>query len=120
MASLEELEERLAKLERRFGGLRQEAAAARVLAGGADRDVSDLAETVKAQTRVLGALRETQVEQGQKLESLDKKVTALDKKVTGLDSKVTELDERVTTGFGTLTHGMTTIEGLLRELIERQ
>lgn len=106
MASLEELEERLAVLERRFGDLRQEAAAARVLAGGADRDVSDVSDAVKAQTRVLGALRETQVEHGQKLDDLDKKITGL--------------DERMTAGFGKLTHGMTAIEGMLRELIERQ
>lgn len=70
------IEERLSKLEAEIsllrGEVRDEAAAhrgltadiasARHLAGAADRDVSELAEQMRAHTRSLNALRETQVE----------------------------------------------------------
>lgn len=62
MASLEDLEERLSTLERRFSEVRSDAAAARVLAGAADRDVSEFRQALNAHTKVLGALRETQTE----------------------------------------------------------
>jgi hypothetical protein len=66
MGSLEEPEQRVAVMEAELAVVRQEAAAARALAAGADRDVSapslrDRAE-VRGHTRMLGALRETQLE----------------------------------------------------------
>ncbi|MEO6087737.1 MAG: hypothetical protein ABIQ18_31960 [Umezawaea sp.] len=62
MASLEDLERRLSTLENRFAEVRSDDAAARVLAGAADRDVSEFRQALNAHTKVLGALRETQVE----------------------------------------------------------
>jgi hypothetical protein len=56
------LEERVAALEAEIGVIRQEAAAARALAAGADRDVADYRAELRGQTRMIGALRETQVE----------------------------------------------------------
>ena len=44
-----------------------DAAAARVLAGGADRDVSEVRAELRAHTQSLNALRETQLEQGQRM-----------------------------------------------------
>jgi len=44
-----------------------DAAAARVLAGGADRDVSEVRAELRAHTQALNALRETQLEQAQKM-----------------------------------------------------
>jgi peptidoglycan hydrolase CwlO-like protein len=67
---------------------RADASAARVLAGGADRDVSDVKTLLRAHTQTLNALRETQVEQGQKLSRLDAKVDQMDAKVDHLDAKV--------------------------------
>lgn len=59
---MEELEGRVTALEGQMRSVRQDAAAARVLAGGADRDVAALAQRMDAQTRLMQALRETQVE----------------------------------------------------------
>lgn len=59
--SLEELERRVATLEAELAIVRQEAAAARALAAGADGDVADVRAELRGHTRVLGALRETQV-----------------------------------------------------------
>jgi hypothetical protein len=42
--------------------LEEEAAAARALAAGADRDVAEYRAEMRAHTRVLSALRETQLE----------------------------------------------------------
>jgi predicted TIM-barrel fold metal-dependent hydrolase len=49
-------------LETELALVRQEAAAARALAAGADRDVADYRAELRAHTRTLGALRETQLE----------------------------------------------------------
>lgn len=112
MATLEELEQRLAALEERVAAIREDAAAARVLAGGADRDVTRFGETLGAHTRVLNALRETQLEQGTEL-------TAVAGRVDALSGRVDALSDRVDEGFGKLTVGMTGISRLLRGLIER-
>ncbi|WP_410571713.1 hypothetical protein [Amycolatopsis sp. cmx-4-61] len=67
MSSLEDLEARVTALEEQVRHTRQDAAAARILAGTADRDVSEFKQTLNGHTQVLNALRETQVEQGQEI-----------------------------------------------------
>lgn len=67
MSSLDDLERRIAALEQELVVVRQEAAAARALAAGADRDVADYRAELRGHTRLLSALRETQLEQGQAL-----------------------------------------------------
>jgi chromosome segregation ATPase len=62
MGSLEELEQRVAAMEAELAVVRQEAAAARALAAGADRDVAEYRAELRGHTRTLGALRETQLE----------------------------------------------------------
>ncbi|MFC4080031.1 hypothetical protein [Amycolatopsis samaneae] len=74
MASLEDLEARVVSLEQQVAHIRQDAAAARVLAGAADRDVSEFRQTLNGHISVLNAVRETQLEQGQRLENLERKV----------------------------------------------
>jgi hypothetical protein len=49
--NLEELAQRVAALEAEIGVLRQEAAAARALAAGADRDVADYRAELRGHTR---------------------------------------------------------------------
>ncbi|WP_026425050.1 hypothetical protein [Actinokineospora inagensis] len=71
---MDDFEARLTAVERELRAVRQDAAAARVLAGGADRDVSALTARLDAQTRLLSALRETQVEHGQQLGTLEAEV----------------------------------------------
>jgi hypothetical protein len=71
MASMEELEARVSALEGQMRYVREDAAAARVLAGGADRDVSAFGAKLDAHQRLLEALRETQVEQDRRLAGLE-------------------------------------------------
>ena len=105
MPDSSDLETRVAALEARLGVVEQqvstaqtEASAARELAAGADRDVSEVRAELRAHTRALNALRETQVEQGQ----------AMDR---GFAEMRVRLDQ--TTG------GLDQILGLLNSLIAR-
>ncbi|MGH3919287.1 MAG: hypothetical protein ACRDRY_04955 [Pseudonocardiaceae bacterium] len=95
----EDIETRVTILEREVVRLREQVAlvssdadAARVLAAGADHDVSEVRAELRAHTQALNALRETQLE--------------TDLKVSGLDQKVTE-------GFAMLGTGMAQITALL-------
>jgi chromosome segregation ATPase len=99
--SNDDIETRVTILEREVVQLRKQmalsssdAAAARVLAAGADHDVSEVRAELRAHTQALNALRETQLE--------------LDQKVSGLDQKVTE-------GFALLGTGMAQITALLTQ-----
>jgi chromosome segregation ATPase len=72
-----DLEGRVRDLEREVARLkdgveisRADAAAARVLASGADRDVSDVKTLLRAHTQSLNALRETQQEHQGELRTL--------------------------------------------------
>jgi hypothetical protein len=103
--NLDELAQRVAALEVEVGVLRQEAAAARALAAGADRDVADYRAELRGHTRTLNALRETQLDQGQA--------------ITGIGEKVDQLTGAV--GHLRDQHGasLTEIVGLLNRLIDR-
>jgi chromosome segregation ATPase len=85
MGSLEELEGRVSALEVQMRGVRQDAAAARVLAGGADRDVSALAARLDAQTRLMEALRETQIEDHQHIAELRRGLARFEQRFDGLE-----------------------------------
>ena len=61
MSSFDEHERRLAAVEAELPLLRSEAIATRALAAGADQDVADVRSELRAHTRMLTALRETQV-----------------------------------------------------------
>ena len=88
-----DLEARVAALEARLGEVEQQvstaqtdASAARELAAGADRDVSEVRAELRAHTRALNALRETQVEQGQAIDRGFAEMRArLDQTTGGLD-----------------------------------
>jgi outer membrane murein-binding lipoprotein Lpp len=110
--TLEELAERVAVLETEVGVLRQEAAAARALAAGADRDVADYRAELRGHTRVLGALRETQLDHGHTIAQLGERVDQVDEKVDQLTGTVGHIRDQ---------HGasLTEIAGLLNQLIER-
>jgi hypothetical protein len=101
-----DLETRVAILEREVARLREQAvltssdaAAARVLAAGADHDVSEVRSELRAHTQALNALRETQLEQGEVISSLKQDVV--------------NLDQKMSAGFATLNTGMTKITALL-------
>jgi hypothetical protein len=106
MASMEELEARVTALEEKVQHIGQDAAAARVLAGAADRDVAAFGAKLDAHTKLLGALRETQIEHGQRLDSLEQKVR----------SGFSEMRE----GFTKLAIGQAEITALLKRQVGRE
>ena len=99
MASIEDLETRVTALERQVAEVRQDAAAARVLAGAADRDVSEFRAELRAHTNTLNALRETQLEQQAETRE-----------------RFTQLEDKVNDGFTKTSLGMAQITALLRAL----
>lgn len=109
MANAEDLENRVALLEREVARLREQAAltnsdagAARVLAAGADHDVAEVRAELRAHTKALNALRETQLEQGQTLQEHAQILQ--------------EHGQRMSEGFATLNVGMAQITALLKRL----
>ena len=72
-----------------------DASAARELAAGADRDVSEVRAELRAHTRALNALRETQVEQGQAMDrGFAEMRVRLDQTTGGLDQILGLLNTR--------------------------
>ena len=112
-ARVRDLEHEVLRLKDSVEISRADASAARVLAGGADRDVSDVKTLLHAHTQTLNALRETQVEQGQKLSRLDAKVDQLDAKVDQMDAKVDRMDAKVDRALGLLSTGTAQIVAML-------
>jgi hypothetical protein len=58
---MEDLQRRVEAVEAEIVVLREEAAAARALASGADRDVAEYRAVLRGHTRMLSALHETQI-----------------------------------------------------------
>lgn len=108
-----DIETRVGILEREVAQLREQAAltssdatAARVLASGADHDVSEVRSELRAHTRALNALRETQLEQGEAITSIRKELAEHSRAIISLDQKMSH-------GFATLHTGMAQIVALL-------
>lgn len=96
MSNPEDLETRVSSLEREVSNLRDQvalsksdAAGARVLAAGADRDVSEVRSELRAHTQSLNALRQTQLEQG--------------REIVGLRTEMAEGFAKVHTGMAQIT-----------------
>jgi hypothetical protein len=111
-----DLEPRVAALEGDVAGLRDQvtrasddAAAARVLATGADHDVADIRAELRAHTQVLNALRETQLEQGRRL-------FGMEGRLDGVEGHLDGMELRMADGFATLGAGMRHITALLEGL----
>jgi chromosome segregation ATPase len=101
--------ERVSRLEQSVAEARKDAAAARILAGGADRDVSEMRTELRAHTKTLNALRETQVEQGRELRQ----------GFAGVDERVDNLETELREGFSTMSVGMAQITALLTIAIDK-
>ena len=102
------LEHDVAELREQVALAKSDAAAARVLAAGADRDVSEVRAELRAHTQSLNALRETQLEQGRTLGRLHQEMGDLRQEMGGLHQEMRN-------GFATMTTGMTQITALLTE-----
>jgi len=106
-------ETRLASLECEVAQLRErvalssaDAVAARVLAAGSDRDVSQVRAELRAHTQALNALRETQLDQGHEMRA----------GFAEQDRRITEQGREMREGFATLATGMAQITALLTQM----
>jgi chromosome segregation ATPase len=144
-----DIENRVGILEREVARLREQAAltssdanAARVLAAGADHDVSEVRSELRAHTRALNALRETQLEQGrmlveqgrmlveqgqmlaehgegitsirQELAEHGEGITSIRQELAEHGRAIVSLDQKMSAGFATLHTGMAKIAALLQ------
>ena len=90
------LEQDVTRLQGELDRARENTEAARTLAGGADRDVSDVRSQLRAQRGLLQTLRDTQVEQGDRLDRLERRMTAVELRLTALEDRVAGMDARLT------------------------
>jgi hypothetical protein len=105
------LEGEVAQLREQAALTRSDAAGARVLAAGADHDVSEVRAELRAHTRGLNALRETQLEQGQAIASLREDLVAQGRVIAVQGRQMNE-------GFATVKTGMTQITALLKGIAD--
>jgi len=113
----DDIETRLATVERDVAELREQlalsksdAAAARTLAAGADHDVSEVRAELRAHTQALNALRQTQLEQGREMRE------GFAEQDREMREGFAEQDRKMREGFSTLATGMAQITALLTNL----
>jgi chromosome segregation ATPase len=108
------LEQEVARLQGELDQARGDAAAARVLATGADRDVSDVRSQLRTQRGLLQALRDTQVEHGSRLEQLERRMAALELRISALEDRLAGMDARLTGRMDRLSSRMDSLETEMR------
>ena len=120
MATPEDIESRLSAVERDVARLREQqglsasdATAARVLAAGADRDVSEVRAELRAHTSALNALRQTQLEQGDRLTGVEGRLTGVEGRLDRVEARLDSIETRMADGFAMLGAGMAQIVQLL-------
>ncbi len=137
MADAEDLEARVSALETHVHDLadrvrrsEHDAAAARVLAGGVDRDVSEIRAEIRdfrdQNNRVLNAMRSDLRDLGERVGGLTERTEGLTERTDSLTERLDALTERVDGGFaqvrgaldGTVA-GQSHIVELLDQLIRR-
>jgi len=109
MANERNVEDRLQALEAEMQVVREEAAAARALAAGADRDVAEYRKEMRGHTRVLNAIREDQLDQGAKLNALKTELGAL-------KTELGEFKTETRDGFTKVNLGVAQIVAMLSNL----
>lgn len=137
MAEAEELEERVAALEAQVHDLvervqrsEHDAASARVLAGGADRDVSEIRAEIRdfrdQNNRVLNAVRDDLIDLTGRVDHLTERMDHLTERLDGLAERLGGLTERTEGGFAQVrgaldatAAGQSHIVELLDQLIRR-
>lgn len=85
---------------------RDDAAAARVLATGASKDAGEMKAQLQAHTKVLNALRETQLEQGSRLDRVEGRLDRV-------EGRLDRLETEVQNGFTMVASGMARITELI-------
>ena len=102
-------------IERRLKAAESDAAAARVLAAGADRDCSEMKAELRSHTTVLNAVRETQVEQGKTLAEHSKTLAEHGQAIARLEKTMNEGFAKTEQQFAKVGQGMAHIVGLLEK-----
>jgi chromosome segregation ATPase len=97
------LEQEVARIQGELDQAREDTAAARVLATGADRDVSDVRSQLRAQRGLLQALRDSQIEHGTRLDRLERRMDLLEARMTTLEDRIAGMDARLTGRLDELT-----------------
>jgi len=123
-SSAEDFETRLATLEGEVSRLREQvalsssdAAAARVLAAGADHDVSEVRAELRAHTQALNALRDTQLEHVQEMrEGFAKQGQEISTQGQEMREGFTKQGQEMREGFATQATGMAQIVALLTKI----
>ncbi|GGS21610.1 hypothetical protein [Actinokineospora fastidiosa] len=127
------VEERITELEREVASIREvaedarvDAKAARTLAAGTDRDLAVIREQQKADRSLIQALRDTQIEHGQRLTRLEEKVDRgferIDLRFEQIDRNFDQVNENfahVDRKFAVVTAGIEHITTLLTDHIEK-
>jgi hypothetical protein len=93
--------------------VRTDAAAARVLAAGADHDVSEVRAELRAHTRSISALREDQVALRQEMQrgfaQVDQRFAQVDQRFAQVDQNFMQVERQ----FATVHAGLRQIVGLI-------
>jgi hypothetical protein len=123
----DELEVRVTAVEHELRRVREDAAAARVLAREADRDVSVFGIKLDAHTKTLNALRETQLEMQSTQLEFGRRLTFLERKVEDGFARIGQEFALVNEGFVKVEEqfvklgaGMAHIMALLERITESE
>lgn len=115
-----DIENRISRLEREIVVLRErlaqsaaDSSAARVLASGADRDVSEVRAELRAHVAALSALRETQLELREAQLQMGSEMT---RGFTDVRSEIAGLRSEMRDGFATVHTGMAHIVALITNI----
>ena len=127
MSRPEDVDRRLTAVEQGLAELRQltaqtsvDAGAARTLAAGADRDVSEVRAELRAHLSVLNALRETQVEHGTRLDPIDARLDQVDARFDQIDTRFGEVAAaftRVDTNFASVERQFGAVHAGLAQIV---
>jgi polyhydroxyalkanoate synthesis regulator phasin len=130
MAEAEELEERVAVLETQVHGLvervqrsEHDATAARVLAGGVDRDVSEIRAEIRdfrdQNNRVLNAMRDDLTDLTERMDHLTERLDGLTERLGGLAERTEGGFAQVRGALDATAAGQSHIVELVDQLIRR-
>jgi chromosome segregation ATPase len=104
----DDLEPRVSALESQMAEVRADAAAARILASGADRDVSEVRAELRAHLQAINALGEVQRETR----------TELRRTRTELKAEIDELRTEMRTGFAETRAGFATMAAGMQHIVD--
>jgi hypothetical protein len=115
---LNTLDDRVTKLEREMKDIRRDVTETRLLASGASEEVGHLRLELRAHTKTLEALRETQLEQRDEMRAgfakVDERFATLE---TGMRERFVTLETEMRDHFTTTNMGMAQITALLTTII---